>query len=509
MKRTEYIKYVFLSVPFGIYLCFSVGSMITRTPNCDEAWFTVPAYELIENGGFGTTILDETAGFRQVKLTGIQSYTYWIMPGYPLVRALTGYIFGWGLLETRLVSLIAGFFALLSLIYFFRALTEDIWIAVAAGCLIATDVHFIHASGFGRMDMLTLAFGAGSIATYIFARQRFLLNISSSLVIASSFSAASFFIHPIGSLWFVGLFLIVLYFDRKNLKLLHIFSVVIPFMIGFLFWTAYILQAPELFFIQFGGNASDRWAIFNSPFRAIRDEVVTRYFNAFGYSDGEIGFGTAKMWILFAYAGSLIYSIIYFYRGRRSLGILILALFLIPAMLLLILDGMKQEYYFVHLVPIFCLCVSITSLSFWRRAGAGRILSVLLISSVMVLNIATLASRFRDQGVARFQNASQVLNETLLPGETVMASGEFWFNVDRTKHVIDDYRLGAVSGRIPEYFVIDKQRYADWHSIIKDKEAETFRHIDELTGRSELVYNDGFYQIYKIVKDDAITDLPR
>jgi len=74
----------------AVYLIFALSSALTLLPGCDEAWFTVPGYNLVENGYFGTTVLDETATFRKVDLRGINHTTYWIMPVCPVLQGVIG-----------------------------------------------------------------------------------------------------------------------------------------------------------------------------------------------------------------------------------------------------------------------------------------------------------------------------------------------------------------------------------------------------------------------------------
>lgn len=60
-----------LSLIILIYLAAAFSSANTLLPNVDEAWFTIPGYNLAENGFFGTSTLEESANFRQIRLDGI------------------------------------------------------------------------------------------------------------------------------------------------------------------------------------------------------------------------------------------------------------------------------------------------------------------------------------------------------------------------------------------------------------------------------------------------------
>ena len=86
----------------------SFSSALTQQPWCDEAWNSSLALSLITRGFMGTPVL-ETAG---TWLTGIDRYTYWIMPLYPIGQAAWYEIFGFGVLPMRIYSMFWGVVAL-------------------------------------------------------------------------------------------------------------------------------------------------------------------------------------------------------------------------------------------------------------------------------------------------------------------------------------------------------------------------------------------------------------
>ena len=89
----------------ALYLILATGSLLTLRPWCDEGWFSAPAHSLITHGNMGTEVLDQTATWRSVQLTGIHEYTYWIMPLYPLAQTAWYEIAGFGLFRMRMLSL--------------------------------------------------------------------------------------------------------------------------------------------------------------------------------------------------------------------------------------------------------------------------------------------------------------------------------------------------------------------------------------------------------------------
>src|SRR4051794_31479350 len=65
-----------------VYLLLAAAGGQSLAPWCDEGWFSDPAIHLMRGGVMSNTALDPTSEWREVKLTGIDRHTYWIMPLY-------------------------------------------------------------------------------------------------------------------------------------------------------------------------------------------------------------------------------------------------------------------------------------------------------------------------------------------------------------------------------------------------------------------------------------------
>jgi len=69
------------------FLALAAASALTHRPWCDEAWFASAAFNLVRHSSMSTSVLDPTSTWRSVQLTGIDRYTYWIMPFYILLQS--------------------------------------------------------------------------------------------------------------------------------------------------------------------------------------------------------------------------------------------------------------------------------------------------------------------------------------------------------------------------------------------------------------------------------------
>ncbi len=187
-----FIKFILIIL---FFLIPALSFAYTLAPNCDEAWFTLPAYNLVENGFFGTTVLDETATFRHVRLDGINHYTYWVMPVFPLAQTVWGKIVGFNLLGIRLLSVIFGIAALFSWAYLIKELSGNSTVALLSIGLMAIDYNFVYASGIGRMDIMTASLGIAGLAVFVRLRKK---NLDYAVPASFTLAALAFFAHPMG-----------------------------------------------------------------------------------------------------------------------------------------------------------------------------------------------------------------------------------------------------------------------------------------------------------------------
>ncbi len=124
--------------------CVSVWKVAhSRAAFIDEGWIAAPGYDLAFHGKMGSPGLEPTGSWLTQELKGIQDYTYWIMPLDPVAQAGWYRLFGFGLIQMRMLSAVWGLVALL-------AWSAIVWIVsgdcVAAGLtafLISVDFTFL------------------------------------------------------------------------------------------------------------------------------------------------------------------------------------------------------------------------------------------------------------------------------------------------------------------------------------------------------------------------------
>lgn len=134
--------------------------LLTTLPriNVDEPWLIERAYQLIVSGRPSQPmfLLDEG---------------YLLQPGYGLLLAPWLKVFGVGLLQARLLAVLAGLLTL-ACVYSCGADLFGLEVGIIAALLLATDSNFLGISRFARTDGPAVLFASLSLALFLRARAR-------------------------------------------------------------------------------------------------------------------------------------------------------------------------------------------------------------------------------------------------------------------------------------------------------------------------------------------------
>jgi hypothetical protein len=481
-----------LAAVLALYLLLATASMVSLRPWCDEGWFSSPAWNLLTRGNMGTSVLDPTASWRSVNLAGINQYTYWIMPLYPVAEAAWYKATGFGLFSMRAFSVLWGFIALVTWFLFLQSLTGDFAAAFLAAWIAAIDFQFLWSASAGRMDMMAAALSFSAFAAYLAWRQS---RLTLAVLMAHSLIAAAVFTHPVAAMAFVGLVFLSLYLDRHVLGRRHLLVALAPYLAGAAGWSFYILQNPAVFRAQFFGNASDRWNVFSVPLTALKMEVAGRYLETYGLGLSTEGASRLKLLILACYVlgvlGCLLTPGIRRQKGYRAL----LILTAIYMLLLPLIDGFQQTFYLVHILPMFAGLLAGWIVWSWRVRPLRRPLLAGILLCLAGVQCSVLAYRvWRNPYKSSYLKAGQFLKTR--PG-LVMASSEWAFQLGFDGPLVDDFRLGFRSGKRPDVIVIDEGRYGPWIENLAAQDPANYGYIRTMLAEDfRLASDQGYYKIY-------------
>jgi 4-amino-4-deoxy-L-arabinose transferase-like glycosyltransferase len=484
-----------------LYFLLAAGTALSKRPWSDEGWFASPAYNLINNGHMGTTILESVEPRGQQK--GINQYTYWVMPLDIVAQAAWYKITGFGIFQMRMLSALWGLVAAISLWFIVYRLSGNRNVALLAASIAALDYTFITGASFGRMDMMCAALNFAGFASFLLLREK---HFSAAILVSQACIVASGLTHPYGALGLFGLAFLTLYLDRKRVRLRHVAFALIPYVVGAAGWGLYILQRPDLFMSQFvgnataGGNGGGRLDGLFAPWEALYREITLRYMVAFGmgaHSAGHSSLAKLKIFMLLTYVAGIIGSV--FVRSIRTNPGYRVLIFLtgIYFLLLTLFDGQKLAWYLVHTIPLFAALLAIFVHWLWTSTRMPRWAIALPLVLFAMLQLGGIAQRIRQREYQKtYLPAASFLKANAEPSSLIMGSSELAFALGFDANLVDDVRLGYYTGKQPDFIVVEEV-YQDAFIGVSTQNMDVYQHILDLLGNEyRPVYDHNHYKIY-------------
>lgn len=498
---------VYLALIAVIILGFSlltVGSALTTRPESDEGGFANPAYNLVTEGHFGTTVME----MEHSSLTRIDQRTYWVLPLFLLNAAASFKILGFSLLSMRLVSAFWGIILILSWYFIILKLLKNRMTAVLAMSLVAFNYVVLTGSSLGRGDVMCAALGFAAIAVYIWLRER---NLLLAVLLSQTLVTASGLTHFNGFLAFLGLLFITLYYDFRALRWQHLFVVSIPYLVGGTTFGIWVLQDPEAFKDQFITNAlmSGRMDGFSSPLSGIIREFTFRYPRAFGlleHSAGHSGPIYLKSLMLIAYLAGVL-GVIFTRSLRQNKNVrALIILTAIYFITLALLDGQKLAVYLIYLVPLYCILLAVWLYRIWEINNRLFPMIALVIGGIFSLQAGGLLLKIKQNTYGNYYLPTvQFLNKNTTANDTILGGSELRFALQTQARHYADGNFGFYTGKRPEYIVYDPGVEDSW----KDSKTffpEFYEYFPKLLKEEyKIVYENTAYKVY--ARKDVVLNL--
>jgi 4-amino-4-deoxy-L-arabinose transferase-like glycosyltransferase len=492
---SNYPKLILAAV-LTVFFGMAIASARTNMPWADEAWFSTPAWNLLTKGYPGVSVLDEMGGFHHMEPLRIHRRAYWQPPLHMLAQAVWYRLVGFSLFTLRYLSAFWGLAALLSWYFIMKTLFRDERVALLTVALMAVDFTVVWTASEGRMDMMTSALGQAAFASFLLLREkRFWLAV----LVSQTLVAAGGMTHPMGLGNFAALLALGVYLDRKRLLPAIVGLAIIPYLVGAAGWGWYALQDREAFLAQFGGNIWGRMVTPTSFSDVLHRQIVERYLNLFGMAPDTQGFSHLKIFILFAYAAGL-FGVLLAPKLRALTPVRALLWMLAAGFsTFMALDFQEiHSFYLIHFVLLLVPLLAAWTVSIWDCRPSLRAAVVAFLACVFLIQGSVTARRVTLNAYANiFLPATDFLNENAVGKGIIMGSAELGFELGFDGDLVDDHRLGVISGKKPAYIVIDHNRYEDWIPTLQRLEPENYGLVRGLMDRNfHLVFDNKGYKIY-------------
>lgn len=477
-----------------VFLVFAIGSSLTNRPQVDDAMFANASYNLAENGFFGTTTFDKDA----TSLLRIDQKTYWVMPLFLLNVSLFFKILGFSFFTMRLVSVFWGLVLIGSFYFVGLKLSSKKAIGILCMAFVAFDYLVIDTASGGRMDLMSASLSFLALAIYLVLREK---NLIWAIFFSQLSVTLSGLTHPNGIIAFFAMIFVTLFLDFRKLGWKHLLAGIVPYLVGGLSYGAYVLQDFEAFRAQFIENAtmSGRMGGTSSPLTSFIREFTEKYPHAFGLggnSGGHSGPIYLKSLILIGYVIGF-FSLILIKPLRQNRNYLILIVWIaIQFIVMAFLDGQKQTYYLIHVIPLYCACLAIFINWLWENSVLPKWVIVLGCCGFFALQLGGMALRIKQNTNGKYyQPVIAYLKENTQDNETIMGGPELGFGLRFSDKLIGDPTFGMRTGKRAKYIVYDSAVELSWREAEKFN-PQFYEYLPKLLQEYDIVYENPSYKIY-------------
>jgi hypothetical protein len=448
------------------YLLLAASFASRRAPWDDEGWFADPAYTLLTAGYMGSPIIHPNGTWVARELTGIQTHTYWIMPGSPLLQVVWYWVFGFGVMQMRAISILAGLIVIWSWAFLIWKVTQNRVAALLTASILAFDVTFVYGASDGRMDMTTVALGSLGLAAYVGLREK---NLDIALLGANILIAAAVFCHPNGAIYALLLTLFIARYDLQTVRLRHLLCLA-PYVLFASAWTAYILQRPDYFIAQFRATLNlpfgSRTAGLRHPLSMLLHEYTDRYLLHFTGKAPWVQLPAAMLIIPLLYWWCSIVLLAEGVKRKNNSGLFVGLCTLATFLFMGVFIAQKGAYYLAAILPLYAAGVALVispEPRRWNRIGLLVLAVLLAVQGIGIFNALR-----KDEYHNGYLPAVLYLKTHASPQTTINGSPGLLFALPGYR-LIDDSRLHNPA----EYIVVDRWYRFDWEIIYRNYEPQT------------------------------------
>jgi hypothetical protein len=473
-----------------VYIALATGTAMTRQPYGDEGELASPAYNLVHRGHLEVT---QWEGPRQ------SHKAYWMPPVFFFAQAGWQMLVGFGVIESRLATVVWGLILIFAVGAIVRRVTGDMVLASLIGCALATDYTYLQHAGVGRCEIMSAALAILASAAYLFLRDR---SLSAAVFTSHALMTLSGLTHPVGGMvWMPCLFGLQFWLDGRRLRWKDYALGALPYLLGALGWGAYILQDPAEFQRQFFriSLSEHRFAGFADPITALRREL-NRFLAYYGVRSNASWAVRLKVMLPAGYVVGITGALLI--PGLRRRRFIRICLILLAAQLLILtfIEGTKQSHYIVHVIPtIVAILVAVLWTAYTTQPSLRRVLVIAALMFV-VIQVGPVLFRIRENPYGKDFLPTVETVRPFVEQKLLIASGpEFGTPFSFPENVVNRPDYGFRSLLIPDIVVTSLAQYERNTAVARADPLLYFYMTVTFHQRFRLLFQHGDFAVYKHV----------
>jgi len=289
-----------------------------------------------------------------------------------------------------------------------------------------------------------------------------------------------------------------LWFDARRVRFSTIGVAAVPYLVGAAGWGAYIAKNPAVFWMQFRGDATNRF-ITGSFLQALWNQTVERYLHMFGLSPETHGVSHLKIAILALYAVGFVGAVLGARHASNPSYRALLLLWAAAVAMMSLADKEIHPFYLLHFLNPVIAFLAIWLHSNWTEGRVPRWVLAGLLAVLVAVQLMVTGSRIaQDPFRHNYRTTTAFLKEHSGSGDLIFGSAELGFDLGFFNgRLVDDFRLGFLSGKKATFIVLDQNRYLEWIPNLKKSEPRAYSYImDMLAHEFQVVQENSAYQVY-------------
>lgn len=398
----------------------------------DEGWFINPAFNLAFHGFFGTTMMPD--------FYNIAHFTYWQMPLYMVLVAISFKLFGFGIVQARMVSVFLGFFTIL----FTYLLGKELFtkkVGLLATSLLIVNPLFFRVAREVRMDIAVACFTLIALYFLVMALKR---SKHKYYFCSGLFAILSFLSHPNGIFCIISIILIYCScrIDFKNLKIHFNLKEVVCLITGPL-----IASIPYLYYISLDFQAfKNQYEVNilssgNNPLINISLELIRYkeliYF--FGGLEGQI-----TVLLIVTTLSLILFGMVYILKNRNKFSSKFLFIVIsVPLVLLTVLVIQKHSMWYLGIVLpyLFILMVVPFKIKF-NHKNVKVSLAVLLIITITMSSLGIFSSIYQNKDYD-YQTIQSQIQGYIPTGSVIVGDPQYWITLHNNYTYYDYHYMNS------------------------------------------------------------------
>lgn len=369
---------IILVLLLAVYIFLQSNFFLLEPPIwLDEAYLADVAYNILSEGRVGTDVWVDT-------IVGIKNSFYWYPPVFINTLALWFKIFGFSILNQRLLSLSLSLIFLVILYFFFQNFLKDLesekrkLISLGLILFLIFDNTFLKIAKMGRTEMMVVTLGFLSLFIYQIAQNT---QFKKMFILVGLLLGLTTMTHLLGLFFFITV-LISITLNQKKIFVDKVFyQFLVAFFIPILIWLISIFPNYSILKLQLSSQ---------SEFRSLVPSYIE---SVFRYSSIE------QRVIYVIYILISLISLVSFIKKREEYTFLPLGLLI---SWLICFFG-KLEWYVIHVV---CFLYPFVFLQLLKKRFLLSPIILILLVALFVFNIRMYSNQYfiyKDKQDAYFQ----------------------------------------------------------------------------------------------------------